>query len=273
MATTTEIQLPIETQMKREKLANLKQELAELFEMREHMIYFERPHLIAAYTKLVGEFKYEEFSLKVSVKRQKRKAELIQARINRNEPVIIEEIEKQLDEEFAEYERQLNEQMDAIKAANDYLTSPLLSEEESKELKQVYRLLVKRLHPDWNPDLTQEERDLFVRVQAAYNLADLQELRNILLKIDTNQPLPVDENTIDKDIERYEHSIQDIRQRIEELERTFPFTMRELLSSEDKVKEEQRVIKESIARLREEREKWTVYVSTFLTARTMMGEA
>lgn len=43
-------------------------------------------------------------------------------------------------------------------------------------VKDRYRLLVKRLHPDLNPELSQEHRDLWVRVQRAYGAHDLEEL-------------------------------------------------------------------------------------------------
>ena len=267
------IKLTIETQRKRERLANLKQELAELFEQREHMINYERPHLLAAYTKLIGEYKYEEFALQITIKRYKRKAEIIQARINRNEPIIIEQIEQQLNDEFAEYERILQEQMESIKAATELLNAPLLSEEETKELKQLYRLLVKRLHPDWNPDLTQEERDLFVRVQAAYNTANLQELRNILLMIDAKEPIIPKNETIDDEITHYEKSVDDLKKRIEELEKNFPFIMREILSNEKEVRRQQNEIKANIAKLQEDRNKWAAYISVISMPRSGIGEA
>lgn len=273
MMQSTELQIPIETLRKREKLAELKQELAELFEQREHMINYERPHLLAAYTKLIGEYKYEEFALQITIKRCKRKAELIQTRINRNEPIIIEQIEQQLDAEFAEYERILNEQMESIKAATELLNAPLLSEEEAKELKQLYRLLVKRLHPDWNPNLTQEERDLFVRVQAAYNTANLQELRNILLMIEAKEPITPKEETIDDVITHYEKSVDDLKKRIEELEKTFPFTMREILSNEEEIRKQQDEIKANIAKLQEDKNKWEAYVGVMAMPRSGMGEA
>lgn len=271
--TSPAIQIPIETQRKQEKLADLKQELAELFERREHMINYERPHLLAAYTKFIGEYKYEEFALQITIKRYKRKAELIQTRINRNEPIIIEAIEQQLNEEFAEYERLLQEQLEQIKAATELLNAPLLSEEEAKELKQLYRLLVKRLHPDWNPDLTQEERDLFVRVQAAYNTANLQELRNILLLIEAKEPIILKEETIDSEITHYEKSVEDFKKRIEELEKTFPFTMREILSNEEEIRKQQDEIKANIAKLQEDKNKWAAYVGVMTMPRSGMGEA
>lgn len=256
-----------------EYLAKLKNELAELFEKREYMLNYEKATLLAAYTKWIGTYKYEEFSLQVTIKRQQRKAQIIQAHINRNEPIVIEAIEQQLNEEFAEYEQLLQDQLEQIKAATEYLESPVLTEEEAKELKQIYRILVKRLHPDWNPDLTQKERDLFVRVQAAYKTANLQELRNILLMIDAETPFNRDEKDIELEIVQYEKSIADIKERIEKLEQTFPFTMREMLADEEQLKKQQEEIQANILKLRADEEKWMAYVAAMSMSRSGMGEA
>lgn len=47
------------------------------------------------------------------------------------------------------------------------------------ELKRLYRLLVRRLHPDFNPAPTERLRDAWNRVQAAYRDGDLRELELI----------------------------------------------------------------------------------------------
>lgn len=256
-----------------EYLARLKNELAELFEKREHMIAYEKDLLLAAYTKWIGTYKYEEFSLQVTIKRNQRKAALIQACINRSEPIVIEAIEQQLEEEFAEYERLLQEQLEQIKTASEILEAPLLSDEETKELKQLYRLIVKRLHPDWNPNLTQEERDLFVRAQVAYKMANLQELRNILLMIDAKETNSQQKIDIEAEIAKYEQSIADMQKSIEKLEQTFPFTMREMLEDEELLKKQQEEIQANIVKLRKDDEKWMAYVATMCMSRSGMGEA
>jgi len=256
-----------------EYLAKLKNELAELFEKREHMLTFEKATLLAAYTKWIGTYKFEEFSLQVTIKRQQRKAQIIQAHINRNEPVVIEAIEQQLNEEFEKYERLLQEQLEQIKATTEYLEAPVLSEEEVKELKQIYRILVKRLHPDWNPNLTHEECDLFVRVQAAYKTANLQELRNILLMIDAQEPTVRKDEELEQEIAQYEKSIADMKERITKLEQTFPFTMREMLADEEQLKKQQEEIQANISKLRKDEEKWTAYVAAMSMSCCRVGEA
>ena len=76
--------------------------------------------------------------------------ELVQARINRQEKVIIADVERVLDEEFAEYQRKLNRQIEKMNEALERSRSRILTDAEAEELKKLYRSIVKRLHPDVN---------------------------------------------------------------------------------------------------------------------------
>lgn len=57
--------------------------------------------------------------------------------------------------------------------------SDALSESDSKELKMLYRKLVKILHSDMNPERTDAQRELFEHAVTAYKNGDLATLRMI----------------------------------------------------------------------------------------------
>lgn len=257
-----DITLSEEALQKRQKIAELRNYLSQLFEECEHMITFEKNLLIAQYTDLIGKLQYEEFVERVAVMKLKRKSQMMQAYVNRGERIAYQEIEQQLNVEFAAYQQQIEEQIETIKVAKSYLDSPLMSEDDSADMKRIYRLLVKRLHPDWNPELSQDKKDLFVRAQAAYKVCDVQELRNILLMLDTEEEIQIKEKSIDDDILRLEKSIEDIKERIHKLGNTFPFTFREQLRDQIWIEKRQSEIRESIQTLKEERMIWETYVGT-----------
>ena len=254
---------------KRNRIAILRQKLAELFEKRENMVSFEKDALTTAYTMLIGKLLYEEFSLNVHLSKLKRTSELLQAKRNRGEQVIIEDIQRQVEQEFAEFQAKLEEQKRELQAAQQWLTNPVLDEAETAELKSIYRLLVKRLHPDWNPDLTEQEREMFVRAQTAYKMGDLQELRNILLVLEKAKPddeLNLEDT--DKQIESLEKSLEDLQAKIDQLNKQFPFTYRERINNEDWVKKEQEKIKRNIDALKTEVSTWETYLASQMGLRT-----
>ena len=256
---------------KRQRLVALRSELAELFERRDHMVSQEQPHLTAMYIDLIGRLQYEEFALRVTVMRLKRKHQLVQSAINRGERPDMEMVERIVEAEFVEYQQQIEAQAENIKAAKSFLESPLMSEEDTSDMKRIYRILIKRLHPDWNPDLGDDKKDLFVRAQAAYKSCDVQELRNILLMLDAEEPPQIKAETIDDDIARLEKSLEDIRSRVEKLEAAFPFDHRDKLYDEKWVAEKQAEIKASIEILKDEKLRWEMFI--FSQTGAQIGEA
>lgn len=260
--------LTAESEEKRKRLAALREELADLYEKREFMITYERDQLIALYTKLIGQLQYEEFALKITVQKQKRTSELIQAKRNRGEKVIMSDIQRQVEKEYAEYQKKLQEQLEQLRLANEILAAPVLSEEDAAELKSLYRLLVKRLHPDWNPEQTETEKELFLRAKAAYKMCDLQELRNILMMLDKKSPLDdLKADGIDDELMKLEKSLQDIRLRIDQLNETFPFTYRERLHDFAWVEAEQEQIRHRIAALQAEKKTWDEFLSAITNSK------
>lgn len=263
MASITNIALTPDFVAKRERIATLRTEVASLYELRDHMLTYEQPQLIALYTTKIGQLKYEEYSLEVEVRKQKRQMQLAQAAVNRGEQPDVQKINRIIEDEFAVYQEQLEAQLQSIKASQEYLTSPILPPEDVEEMKHIYKVLVKRLHPDWNPNLPQDKAELFFRAQAAYKMSNLQELRNILLMLnneDVSHSFTIEE--ADAEITTLEQSVAQLKKRIKEIEEAFPFTLQDKLYDEKWVEQEQTTIKRHIVQLTEERNKWGLFVSS-----------
>lgn len=208
-----------------------RQELAELFEEYEYLNRTLIPNLEAIYLTRIGGLRYELLQTQIRVRRLRRKCELIQAALNRGEPVDIAAIENKLDLELQEWMLRLQSDYADLKYAELRL-SQLMTEEESEEFRALFRRLVKKLHPDVNPDQSEAARNLWLQVQAAYEDGDLERLRTLALlaeDIPEDYTLPDSLNVMRDKLSSLTDRILMMRERLEKL-RGHP-----LLQLEDKL--------------------------------------
>ena len=136
-------------------------ELSMLLLERDELQFVICKNIETEYMLKLGSIEYKAYEAQCAALRLKRKIDLIQAKKNRQEKIIISAIEETLDEEFAEYQKQLDEQIDKVNAAIKRSKAEVLSDEENKELKKLYRKIAKALHPDINPDVSEAQGQLF----------------------------------------------------------------------------------------------------------------
>lgn len=215
----------------------LRETLAELFLERDELLLHTCPNLQTAYMMRFGALEYKLYELQCDVLRIKRKIDLIQAQINRDEPVSLRSIERQLDIEYRDYAKTLEEKMAQMNDALDrYNTWERLSPEDSAELTKQYHKIVRRLHPDLNKNITEQEERLFVNAVLAYENGDLAALRTIGLMLEETD---VKAETISglKELQNKKESlakhISGIEEEIERIKLSFPYDRKELLEDKE----------------------------------------
>jgi len=183
--------------------------------------------------------------------RLKRKAELIQARKNRREKIVLPQIENMLDAEFAEYQSKLNEQIAKMNAA---LQRGTLTENASRELKKLYLAIVKALHPDLHPDLGEAKILLFHNAVAAYERGDINGLRIIDAMV-SDPAVPARQTgglaLLTKEKERLAKLLQSIRDGITEIMSAYPYTMKSLVQSPARIEARKAELEQHIRELQE----------------------
>jgi hypothetical protein len=219
-------------------IQELETELAELVYGRDKLLYHICPKLQTEYLLKIGKLEYAIFECQCKILRTKRKIEVIQAFLNREQSYNIAEIEKQLDKEYQEYTKKLLEKYKEIERArfknNNY--GSLLTDEESSELRKLYTLIVKKLHPDINRDITEEQHNQFVDAVNAYKNADLSELRIIYLLLEKTSVTET-VSSMDKLKTRKKLLLDEkeyLLNEIQKIKETFPYNIKDLL--QDKVK-------------------------------------
>ncbi len=143
-------------------------------EKRDNLLYIEEADLKEEYMQKIGMYEEQVLKLELEVSLQEKKKLMIQTAINRREPVDLEGIEKQLDEERASQLNRLNETYKAGMHQNETLTV-----EEKEELQSLYKEIVREFHPQVRTNMTETEKYLYQKALDAYKRQNLEEMRLI----------------------------------------------------------------------------------------------
>jgi len=238
MNETNTISLHPEIQRLTEENSLLREEVVHLLTEAHDLVHTIKPNMMAIYQTKIGIWELKQFRAQCQAARLKRKVELIQACLNQGRWPDLAAIDAQLEEEFKAWENKIRLESERIAAAEARLQH-LLSDEDDHELKKLYYGLVKKLHPDLNPELTEDQKRLWLRVQEAYELGDLAELRALAVLADRTvlpfstasslERLTKEQNTLEQHIQR-------LLKEIEKIESQPPLSMRSDLLNGDWVR-------------------------------------
>lgn len=234
-----------------DKVASLQQELLDLVGEHDHLRYVICVNIENDYMLKMGYLEVKAFELQLTFSRMRREISMIQACINRGEPVQPTVIQERLEAEFASFQAKLTEQLNQLDRALGRAKADCLSEEEVKELKQLYRQLVKAWHPDMNPNLGPEYAQLFERAVQAYRNGDLVTMR-ILAVIQGGQDPEVNREETDSlsywqtKLEETEDLIANYRERIVTIRQSYPYLYIEILEDDERLRERQEEYEELI---------------------------
>ena len=189
------------------------------------------PDIERKYILNFGFLEFELYKKDVELNKLRRKIQLIQIKINNQEPIGIEKIDNQIEKEFEEYEKNIKKQMDELDNAIKAPDFEYLSEKETKRLKMIYKQCVLKLHPDLNKNLSESDKNLFLQINKAFKKGDLNTIESLYYLINTDEIEPI------SDIDRLKELIDDLEDKIKEIKENYPYNKKPLLSSKKRIYE------------------------------------
>ncbi len=128
--------------------------------------------------------------------------------------------------------------------------SETIHETPKEELKRLYRMIMKKLHPDANPNATEKDKALLLKAQKAYAEGDLETLREIADQLDDTDITEKYSDNPD-DIAKLRELRAKLAEKVEillahigEIKNSFPYTEKDFLANEDAVKARQEELAE-----------------------------
>ena len=227
----------------------LTETLTEKIIKKDYLLYHLKPALTAEYMTKIGIWEYKIYEVEIKIRKIRRKIQLIQAKINKQEKINLKEIEKILKIEFTIFQEKLRKQLEELNKTLKYIEGQFLTEEETKEIKKIYKEIVKKLHPDLNPQITKEQQELFHNAVQAYENGDLETLKMIKLitEGEKNTLKTIDKlEELNKKINQLKANIEEINKYTKELLKTFPFDHQELLKNPNWIKERTKELQETL---------------------------
>lgn len=136
--------------------------LISIIEKRENMKYVESEEIKKIYMQKIGNFEKEVLKAELDLTLEKKKSELIQACINRREPINIDKINLLIEEEK---QKNISEIENSEK---NYNTDSSLTEEQKDEMREMYKEIVGNFHPEINTKMSFMEKTAYEKAVNAY---------------------------------------------------------------------------------------------------------
>ncbi|MCK9536456.1 MAG: hypothetical protein M0R05_02510 [Bacilli bacterium] len=224
----------------KQELENVKDYFTEIYKEYEDLLK-ESKHIYRKYCFLFGEAYYQRYQSYLLCLRLKRKLELYQTYINRQEEINYQEAEAILDKEMFEHFDKLREILIDYVDASLYFRSKRLSGEETKELKRIYYKIAKRIHPDITGEFTEAQKDLWEKTLNAYQHNDLEVMRECEFLLENLVDVGRSPSTLDAmkaEINRFYKEIEGYKLKSQKIINSFPYNQSSLLFDEDYIENE-----------------------------------
>lgn len=247
----------------REEIRKLQAILASLTSERDDLRYHICPELSARYMREIGDFVNRINYQSIMIREMKRRIEIAQAALNYEKIVTTEEIDAKVETEYRDYYQMVDE---AFQRAEQAEKRQRDQEEKRREyeqcwqeqygrkvpdIKELYRQIVKKLHPDVNPNVTEREKELFYAAVKAYREGDLVTLQKIYDEVFSNENINLDKKELSYDelvafCDKIKNRIETLEKEIDEIHGDFPYNIKDFLDDADTVAKKRKELERQI---------------------------
>ncbi len=127
-----------------------------------------------------------------------------------------------------------------------------------RKMRKIYHEIIKRLHPDANPNLTEHEKELFLKAREAFDRGDFDTIMRIYDELEGMKNPEEQYSDTPEDCGKLKALVRKLRALMNQLIRevdsirgSFPYTMKELLENEELLRERREEMEKQLKDIRE----------------------
>lgn len=234
---------------------SLQSELTQLLFERDELELHTCRQIEALYLSKIGILECKVYEFTNELLRLRRKLEIIRAKKIREEDIHLDEIEARLDEEYQEFIERLSALRESVDWAARRIGAETLSAEETREFKSRYYKIVKKLHPDLNPNITASAGKLLEQAISAFARTDVTTLKMIeaaIMEIASEETAPRAYDGLLRERGRLSAARNRLLREIEQIKASFPYNQLHFLNDEAKVAKKEAELHSTLELLKEQ---------------------
>lgn len=234
-----------EYENRKQQVITLQNEISVLLCQRDNYVFQVIPNVEMDYRIKIGALEYKVFEFQCKILKIKRKVELVQQALNHEKKPDLLRIESVLNQEQADYEQKLEKMKEEVLKAMDRNQSMgTLPPEDMEKIKKIYFKVVRKLHPDLNPQIGEKERKLLLKAVNAFergSVEDLEIIEVMIKDIEHADPVGTHESSesaiaeLAKELDRLTGIKIRLMEKIQNIENSFPCNQIKFLSNPSEV--------------------------------------
>lgn len=219
------------TQSLLKEITQYRSQIVQLIATRDELKFRTCEKLEDEYQKKLGSLEYRSFKVRYETMRLQKKISIIEDKLNSGEAVFLPAVESELDEEFESYISQLRGRKQRILMARHHETLDNFLDDDEEQLREYYRVIIEKIHPDLSPYGHSPRPDLFLKAVDAYRNGMGYTLYRINKEIhdDPSLPYPFEYASMQRIHDRYHERVIELTASIGDIETSYPYNLKETL--------------------------------------------
>lgn len=237
----------------KEDVENLRAEISWAILKRNGLQLLEAQEIQMKHLLKLGTTEYRMQATKCTMLRLGRKAEILAELQKRDETLSPKKVEELLDREFEEYRKILEDQRIAIHEAFTRNKGKWILRQNLSLLNERYYKIIKALHPDLHLNSEMVQLELYHQAAVAYENEDLVTLCLIAEMVTALMECGSEDawSRLREEKVRLERLLKQVNREIVLIEGNYPFTVKELIQDEEKIRKRKKELQDITARYEE----------------------